>query len=58
MLQGMLSGIAIGWIWGIMWACDVKKWNLERHEFIAGGGQTNTAPLMGGQEMAPAAAME
>ena len=46
-LQSLLCSVfGIGWIWGIIWSCDVRSWNKDRNEFIIGGGQTNTAPLM------------
>ena len=34
LLQGLLVGIIVGWIWAIMWSLEVKNWNLKN----AGGG--------------------
>ena len=38
-LQGLLAGVLIGWIWAIKWGCDVKEWNKARLAYIAGGGK-------------------
>ena len=40
LLQGLLCGILIGWIWAILWAYEVKNWNQKK----SGG---NTGAMMG-----------
>ena len=39
LLQGVLTGIIIGWIWGIMWALEVKNWNAKNAGGAAEGGE-------------------